>query len=64
MIVPSRLALKTHTNFGYTASLATLDKLQQADFHYSQQRHLSAILVSLLLLVKIRKISEVADLWW
>jgi hypothetical protein len=27
MIVPSQLALKTHTNFGCTASLATLDKL-------------------------------------
>jgi hypothetical protein len=27
MIVPSQLALKTHTNFGYAASLATLDKL-------------------------------------
>jgi hypothetical protein len=27
MIVPSQLALKTHTNFGCAASLATLDKL-------------------------------------
>jgi hypothetical protein len=27
MIVPSQLALKTHTDFGCTASLATLDKL-------------------------------------
>jgi hypothetical protein len=27
MIVPSQLALKTHTNFGCVASLATLDKL-------------------------------------
>jgi hypothetical protein len=27
MIVPSSLALKTHTNFGCAASLATLDKL-------------------------------------
>jgi hypothetical protein len=27
MIVPSQLALKNHTNFGCTASLATLDKL-------------------------------------
>jgi hypothetical protein len=27
MIVPSKLALKTHTNFGCAASLATLDKL-------------------------------------
>jgi hypothetical protein len=27
MIVPSHLALKTHTNFGCAASLATLDKL-------------------------------------
>jgi hypothetical protein len=27
MIVPSQLALKTNTNFGYAASLATLDKL-------------------------------------
>jgi hypothetical protein len=26
MIVPSQLALKTHTNFECTASLATLDK--------------------------------------
>jgi hypothetical protein len=25
--VPSQLALKTHKNFGYAASLATLDKL-------------------------------------
>jgi hypothetical protein len=27
MIAPSQLALKTHTNFGRAASLATLDKL-------------------------------------
>jgi hypothetical protein len=27
MIVPSQLALKTHTNFGCAASFATLDKL-------------------------------------
>jgi hypothetical protein len=27
MVVPSQLALKTHTNFGCAASLATLDKL-------------------------------------
>jgi hypothetical protein len=27
MIVPSQLALKTHTNFGCAASLTTLDKL-------------------------------------
>jgi hypothetical protein len=27
MIVPSQLVLKTHTNFGYAVSLATLDKL-------------------------------------
>jgi hypothetical protein len=27
MIVPSQLGLKTHTNFGCAASLATLDKL-------------------------------------
>jgi hypothetical protein len=27
MIVPSQLPLKTHTNFGYAASFATLDKL-------------------------------------
>jgi hypothetical protein len=27
MIVPSQLALKTHTNFGCAATLATLDKL-------------------------------------
>jgi hypothetical protein len=27
MIVPSQLALETHTNFGCAASLATLDKL-------------------------------------
>jgi hypothetical protein len=27
MIVPSWLALKTHTNFGCATSLATLDKL-------------------------------------
>jgi hypothetical protein len=27
MIVPSQLALKTHTNFGCAVSLATLDKL-------------------------------------
>jgi hypothetical protein len=27
MIVPSQWALKTHTNFGRAASLATLDKL-------------------------------------
>jgi hypothetical protein len=27
MIVPSQLALKTHTNFGCAASLATLDEL-------------------------------------
>jgi hypothetical protein len=27
MIVPSQLALKTYTNFGCAASLATLDKL-------------------------------------
>jgi hypothetical protein len=27
MIVPSHLALKTHTNLGYAASFATLDKL-------------------------------------
>jgi hypothetical protein len=27
MIVPSQLAMKTHTNFGCAASLATLDKL-------------------------------------
>jgi hypothetical protein len=27
MIVPSQLALKTHTNFGSAASIATLDKL-------------------------------------
>jgi hypothetical protein len=27
MIVPSQLALKTHTNFGCADSLATLDKL-------------------------------------
>jgi hypothetical protein len=27
MIVPSQLAVKTHTNFGCAASLATLDKL-------------------------------------
>jgi hypothetical protein len=27
MIVPSQLALKTHTNFGCAANLATLDKL-------------------------------------
>jgi hypothetical protein len=27
MIVPSQLALKTHTNFGCATSLATLDKL-------------------------------------
>jgi hypothetical protein len=27
MIVPSQLALKAHTNFGFAASLATLDKL-------------------------------------
>jgi hypothetical protein len=27
MVVPSQLALKTHTNFGYAANLATLDKL-------------------------------------
>jgi site-specific recombinase len=27
MIVPSQLALKTHTNLGCAASLATLDKL-------------------------------------
>jgi hypothetical protein len=27
MIVPSQLALKTHTNFGCAYSLATLDKL-------------------------------------
>jgi hypothetical protein len=27
MIVPSQLALKTHTNFGCAASLVTLDKL-------------------------------------
>jgi hypothetical protein len=27
MIVPSQLALKTHTNLGFAASFATLDKL-------------------------------------
>jgi hypothetical protein len=27
MIVPLQLAFKTHTNFGWAASLATLDKL-------------------------------------
>jgi hypothetical protein len=27
MIVPSKLALKTHTNFGCAANVATLDKL-------------------------------------
>jgi hypothetical protein len=27
MIVPSQFALKTHTNFGCAANLATLDKL-------------------------------------
>jgi hypothetical protein len=27
MVVPTQLALKTHTNFGCAASLATLDKL-------------------------------------
>jgi hypothetical protein len=27
MIVPSQLALKTHTNLGYAAIFATLDKL-------------------------------------
>jgi hypothetical protein len=27
MILSSQLALKTHKNFGYAASLATLDKL-------------------------------------
>jgi hypothetical protein len=28
MIVPSQLALKTHTDFGWAPSLATLDKLE------------------------------------
>jgi hypothetical protein len=27
MIIPSQLALKSHKNFGYAASLATLDKV-------------------------------------
>jgi hypothetical protein len=31
MIVPSQLALKTHTNFGCAYSLATLDKLLVVD---------------------------------
>jgi hypothetical protein len=31
MIVPSQLALKTHTKFGCAGSLATLDKLTIVD---------------------------------
>jgi hypothetical protein len=46
MIVPSQLALKTHTNSGCAASFATLDKLVD---NYRQQRYLSAMLVSLML---------------
>jgi hypothetical protein len=45
MIVSSQLALKTHTNFGCAASLATLDKLVDR-FLLPPVRHLSAILVS------------------
>jgi hypothetical protein len=48
MIVPSQLALKTHTNLGCAASFATLHKLVDK-FHYRQQRYLSAMLVSLML---------------
>jgi hypothetical protein len=47
MIVPSQLALKTHTNLGCAASFATLDKL--VDKFTRQQRYLSAMLVSLVI---------------
>jgi hypothetical protein len=46
MIVPSQWALKTHTNFGCAASLATLDKLVDRHRQHSKpiERKLLCIL--------------------